>query len=57
VLETELSESLEAVAIDYSGTSDSDLGSGSDMDSISDDEDSEDQATDEYTILLRLNKE
>jgi hypothetical protein len=57
MLETELSESFEAVAIDYSGTSDSDLGSGSDMDSISDDEDSEDQATNEYTILLRLNKE
>jgi len=52
MLETELSESLDTVAIDYSGTSDSDLGSGSDMDFISDDEDSENQATDEYTILL-----
>lgn len=56
MLETGLSESFEAVAIEYSGTSDSDLGSGSDTDSISEDEDSEDQATDEYTILLRLYK-
>jgi hypothetical protein len=52
LLETQLSTSLDAVAIEYGGTSGSDLDSTSDLEFSSEDEGCEHETTDKYDHFL-----